>query len=133
MIEAAASRFQKVKKEAVLQEVEKLENELKESPEDEKLQKEKERADELVQAIEKRAKSRKASGAKVDSTMATRTEPEAAVLRTKTHQYLPAYIPSVLANEERFIVGQHVGQTNESLSVAIMLQQLTCKENRNGG
>ena len=50
-------------------------------------------------------------------------EPDAAVLKSKRGQFVPGYVPSILATEERIIVGQHVDPTSELAAVDPMLRQ----------
>ena len=123
IVEAAASKFQKIKLEVAQEEAKEAKDKAEANPEDEEIQKRNEQAQKVVKAAEVRAKERHSYGGKREQTLVARTEPEAAVLKTKDGLVRPAYVPSVVVDSERFILGAYVHQTSEIAAIEPMLYQ----------
>jgi len=123
IVEAASSRFQRIRRQAAQEMAEALEKKAQESSNDRELRRKSERATEVHRMVEERAAVRKSRGDRVDTTMGSATEPEAAVLKDKRGRVAPAYIPSVIATEDRLIVAHDVERTSEAASVPKLLEQ----------
>ena len=123
IVEAAASRWQQIKREAAQTAAQEATERAEASPEDEELKRQAEQTRRVADAIEERVKARRRRGGVASKTQGVKTEPEAAVLKTKPGPFRPGYPPSAMATEDRVIVAQHVEQTNEQASVAPMLDQ----------
>lgn len=122
VIEAVASRFSLAKAEAVKQAAAEARAAANHAPDDEKLQKAAAGAEVAADVAKARQEARKAVRLKGDPSI-SRTEPEAAYQPLKNGAYRPAYRPSVIATEDRMVVGVDVHPTNELKSVAPMLEQ----------
>ncbi len=122
VVEAAASRFAMAKAEAIKEAAREAQQAAAAAPLDERVQQAAATAAVAAELATERQVARKANKTPGDATLAT-TEPEAAVLPRKDGAYRPAYKPSVLANEDRMIIGQHLHPSNELQSVAPMLAQ----------
>ena len=120
---AAGSRYKTLRIEAAVEAARVSEDAALADPEDEGLEREAERTRAVADAAEARAEARRAAGLKRETTQVTATEPDAAVLKTKSRLVAPAYVASVLANADRVIVGQHVHSTSEHAALKPMLEQ----------
>lgn len=123
ILEAASSRYQKIRLEAAREEARQAKAEAEANPDNEKLQKRNVHAQKVMEAAEARAEERYSHGLKKEDTFVPRTEPDAAVLKTKQSLVRPAYVPSVVVNPDRIIVGMHVHPTSEIAAIDPMLLQ----------
>ena len=123
IVEAASSRYQKIKLESAREEARQAKAKAEANPDNQELQKRNEQAQEVMKAAEARADERHSHGAKKENTLVPKTEPEAAVLKTKEGVVRPAYVPSVVVNPDRIIVGMHVHPTSEIAAIDPMLLQ----------
>lgn len=123
VIEAAGSRFRTLKLEAAREAAKEAAEAACASGGDADLEDAAHQAAAVAQAAEERAAARKRAGDDPAKTLVCTTEPEAAVLRGKRGNTCPSYISSVLATEDRVIVGQHVSQTSEAAALGPMIDQ----------
>jgi len=96
------------------------------APDDKAAQQAAEKAERVLAAGQARQKARAAAGDSTDKLAKMRvctTEPDAVILKSKTGQVEPAYIPSVLAGEDVYIVGQSVEQTDEKAAFPKVIKQ----------
>lgn len=133
IIEAASSRYAMIKTEAAQLAVEIAEEEAAASPADEEFEAKAKHAREVAAAAEARAEAQRRNGSKRKATLVSSTEPEAPVLKGKRGVTTPAYTPSVLADENRFIHGADVAQTEEISSLEPMLDQAERISPQNAG
>ena len=132
IIEAAASRFQEIKAEAlaelIVKQREKMAASEQEAGEEKRWETEKARHDlnrllEAQQVLEERQQQRQARGKKGEVTI-NRQEPEAVIQPQKDKKrFLASYKPSVLVNELRIIIGQAVDPSSETQVVTSLLDQ----------
>lgn len=121
IIEAAASRYQLVKLESAKEHQQKLEKEYQKNP-DKKSGLAVEKAAKAVTELEKRIEKRKQHGKPTETLRISPTEPDAVIQPTKKGKTsLPSYKPSVLANDQRVIVGIDVNPSNEIESLFPMI------------
>jgi len=126
VVEAAGSRFRMMKQEAARQAAEEAARRAAESPKDEELKHEAERAAVVATAADQRVEARRNNGdpvGKVEANAVCRTDPEAPLLKTKRGAYSPAYVSSALADEDRLIVAVKVLPSSEADAVGPMLDQ----------
>jgi transposase len=123
IVEAAASRYRTIKVDAARQAAEEAQAKAETSPEDDELNDQADHARKVADAAEARADARRKNGQKAATTRVSTTDPEAPILQTKDGRQRPGYTPSVLSNEDRVIVGQHVEPTDELSSFTPMLDQ----------
>jgi hypothetical protein len=96
------------------------------APDDESARKAAEKAAKVRAAGEARQQARAAAGdapEKIAKIRVCRTDPEAAILKSKIGRFEPAVLPSVLATEDGYIVGQSVEQTDEKAAFPKVLEQ----------
>ena len=121
VVEAAASRYRALRAEAVQQAA--AEAKAAARTDDAKGQAQVERAERAAElAAERIARSRQNCSDPTKVRMHP-LEPEAVYQPRKDGARRPAYKPSVLANAQRLIVGQHVDPSNENASITPMLDQ----------
>ncbi len=123
IVEGASSRYKKISLEVAREEARQAKEEAEANPDNEQLQKRNEQAQEVMESAEARAEERHAYGANRENTLVSKTEPEAAVLKTKEGLVRAAYVPSVVVNPDRIIVGMHVHPTSEIAAIDPMLMQ----------
>lgn len=117
VIEAASSRFSMLKREAAEEAMKRAEQKHgKESAEAK-------RAYEALDCVTKRDEARVKHGRNKHKAQVCPQEPEAVIQPRKDKVMRPSYKPSVLANEDRLIVGQHVTPANEIAAIRPMLRQ----------
>lgn len=126
LIEAAASRFNLMKAEALAQAIE--QNQAPSSTDDDPQGgKRQRRLTQLTQAqgvLQQRQAQRRAKGKPSDKLQINVQEPDAVVQPQKDKKrFAASYKPSVLANDIRVIVGQAVDPASEGAVVADLLQQ----------
>lgn len=126
VIEAAASRFQLMKAEALSQAIEKRESGVSMAA-DADVGTQQRRLSQLQQAqtvLQERQQKRQAKGKPADKLQINVQEPDAMIQPQKgSKRFAASYKPSVLANEIRVIVGQAVDPGSETGMVEGMLQQ----------
>lgn len=116
VIEAMASRYQVLKKEALQEKVQQARQE----PEaQDKIQ----RLNDAEAKLEERREKRGQQGKSNEAVQISPIEPEAYVQPLKNKTKRPSYKPSILANEQRMIVGQYVDASSESVAIEPMLNQ----------
>ena len=93
------------------------------TPDDVKVKEELERAEACARALAARPKTRQEMGRDLSSLTVCPSEPEAVTHKTKEGAFHPAYIASITATPERFIVGVDVDARDELVSVEPMLHQ----------
>lgn len=124
VVEAAASRFSRLKHEAALAQAKEARKRANEKPNDRKRQEVAARKEVVATAAETRASKRKGRGASGAATQVCPSEPEAAVLKTKRGVCLPGYVPSLIVSSDRLIVAQHVDSVSEQASLPPMVNQM---------
>jgi transposase len=126
VIEAAASRFNLMKAEALSQAIEKARSRLATSgeAEAEKQQQQLVQLDQAQTVLRAREQQRRAKGKPSDTVQINVQEPDAVIQPQKDKKrFVASYKPSVLANEIRVIVGLAVDPSSETGVVEGMLQQ----------
>lgn len=122
IFEAAASRYQLIKKEAAEAAAKEAHEKAEAAPDDPKAQKAAERAAAVAEAAQERHEAQGRREAK-PNVRVTATEPEAPALKGKRGETTPAYVASVIADENRIVRAADVTRTDETKSVAPMLEQ----------
>lgn len=126
VIEAAASRYQLLKREALEKRIEKTEQALAEATTDEETVSAQDKLDQLVAAEEvlsEREAQRKAKGKDAAKTQVNPMELEAVLQPLKRQGYGTSYKPSVLANDKRIILSQAVEPSSETGVVEDLLTE----------
>lgn len=114
IVEAAASRFVRIKREVAEQRVEEAQKKSEAAPENPKHRQELEQAEACVEAIEKRQQARKKSRkGDPEKVSVNPHEPEAVIHKLKGGTFRFAYIASILANQQRIIFAQTLHQSDE--------------------
>lgn len=122
IIEAASSRYSLMREEAIERKQEALKSKLSKNPEDEKLALDIEKIERAATILEERIERRKEQHKSLETVSVHPVEPEAMVQPTKKGKIsVPAYKPSVLANESRVVVAFDVHPSNEINSLFSML------------
>lgn len=120
VVEAAASRYGNVKREALEQRIDKTQQRLQAASDEEAAQKAQARLQQLNEAeaeLKRREAKRKARGKDPSTSRINPQEPAAVFQPLKRQGYGAAYKPSVIANEKRVIVGQAVEASSETAVV----------------
>lgn len=123
VIQAAASRYRTVKREALDRKLSESQEASNESPDDEEKTARREKYEAANSALTSREAKRKAKGKPIDRLRVSTTEPEATYQPLKNKSFAPSYRPSVLANEARVIVGKAVDPDDESSVIGDMLDE----------
>jgi transposase len=124
IIEAASSRYALMKQEAIEKEYEILTSKLKNSPENPSLMLDIEQIERASKILQKRIDKRKEQHKPIETVSIHPIEPEAVVQPTKKGKIsVPAYKPSVLANEARVVVAFDVDPSNEINSLFSMINK----------
>lgn len=123
VIEARASHYKTLREEAAREAAEEARKEAGAHPADAKLSEKAQKLSEASEELSRRAAQRRQCGKEPSRVRISPTEPEAVVqpLKNKTHR--PSYKPVVLANADRFIVGQRVEASNEIQGAKILLER----------
>jgi len=126
VVQAAASRYKRLQAEVALEQAreraKQAEAEAREKPEDSRLQRESETAEQAVSVIQKRQEARQANRHKGELQISA-TEPEAVIQPLKSKEYRPSYRPSILVRKDRVVVAKAVHPTSEVEVVGPMLDQ----------
>jgi transposase len=124
VIEAACSRYNLLKEEAVRARTQTTMAALERAPDDCAAQQAQQRSSECQTIFDARLAARQHSGKGTESLRISGTEPEAMVQRLKRGQgYGASYKPSVLANENRIITALALDASSETRVIASMLDQ----------
>lgn len=124
VIEAAGSRFRTLKMEAAQQAEAVAKQKAVEAPEDKRAARRAAQAHEAATvARERQEKTRVKKGKKAPASQVCATEPQAPIQPLKNGIYRPSYKPSVLADENRLIVGQWFEPSSETAAINPMLAQ----------
>lgn len=122
IIEAASSRYSLMRQEAIEQQHEELKSKLNKNTKDEKLALDIEEIERASKILQERIERRKEQRKSIETVSIHPIEPEAMVQPTKKGKIsVPAYKPSVLANEARVVVAFDVHPSNEINSLFSML------------
>jgi transposase len=122
-IEAAGSRFRMIKREAALEEARVAREAAQADPSSACLEDQAQTAERVAAAAEDRAEARRRNGESADGALACKTDPESTVQKLKRGGFAPAYIASVLANQQRIIVAQAVDSSSEIAVFGEMAEQ----------
>ena len=126
VIEAAASRYRTVKREALDKQIEHTRQRLAEASDDADKTAAENRLEQLTtagEALAQRAAKRESKGKDPDKTQINPAEVEAVLQPLKRQGYGAAYKPSVLANEKRVILSQAVDPSSETAVVENLFGQ----------
>lgn len=123
VIEAVASRYRTLQREAAQLAAEKALQEVAACPQDEELAAKADRAVEVAAVIEDRAEKRKLKGSDPNRTSVAPGELQAVVQPCKDGVVRPAYRPCALVHEEGLIVAQAVEASSELVGLEKMLDQ----------
>jgi len=121
VMEAAASRYRALQAEALQQAA--AEARAAARADDAAAQAKAEQAEQAAAVAQERARKCKQNGGNPKRVRVNLSEPEAVFQPRKDGARRLAYKPSVLANAERLIVGQHLHPSNEGASIEPMLNQ----------
>lgn len=123
VIQAVSSRLRTIQQEAARQAAAQAGAALQAKPDDAKLQKQRELADEVVKACETRSAQRRVKGRKNTDAPVSPLEPEAVVQPMKNGQVAPSYQACIGVNGDRIIVAQHVEGSSEPAAVPHLVDQ----------
>ena len=126
VIEAAASRYRTVKREALEKQIERAQQQLDDASDDKDKAAAENRLEQLDVAQEvlaQRAAKREAKGKDPEKTQINPAEPDAVLQPLKRQGYGVAYKPSVLTNEKRVILSQTVDPSSETAVVEDLFNQ----------
>lgn len=123
IIEAAASRYSLMKHEAVEEKKKEARTKSVAHPEDRTLALAAEKMEQVANELQTRINKRKEQHKSIETVTINPNEPEAVIQPTKKGKTsVPAYKPSVLANDARVIVAIDVHPSNEIESLMSMLE-----------
>lgn len=124
VIEAACSRYNLLKEEAVKARTAAALLAVKAAPDDVAAQQEQQRSFQCQEIFEARQAARKAGGKSSETLRISKTEPEAMVQRQKRGRgFAASYTPSVLSNEDRIVTAFAMDASSETKVIATMLDQ----------
>jgi len=121
VVEACGSRFKNLKAEALREAARKAREEAKRNPQDAKAVAKAESLEQASNVAQERQEKAEAKGR--NDIRVCLTEPEAVVQPLKNKARRPSYKPSVLANRQRFLVGQGVDPSKETAMLQPMMNQ----------
>ncbi len=121
--EAYGSRFKNLKAEALREAAKEAREKAEQNPEDAQAVSKAERTERAAKVAGQRQQNAEDKGRKEHSVKVCLTEPDAMVQPLKNKARRPAYKPSVLANKDRFILGQGLDSSSETTVVRPMLEQ----------
>lgn len=122
-VEAMASRYKLLRAEALQEEIKRAREEAEQQPSGHQIQEKIEQLKEAEKILGERQDKKKQDGKAIDVMTVHPQEPEACIQPLKNKTKRPSYKPSVLANEQKIIVGQHVEASNETAAIGPMLEQ----------
>jgi transposase len=124
VVQAAASRYGTIKREAALQAAARARQAAEAQPQDEALQRRAGQAKKVAEAAEARERKRREQRhANAGEVSVSRQEPEAVIQPLKTKAKVPAYRPSILANRDQIVVAKAVHPSCETEVVKQLLEQ----------
>jgi len=123
VIEACGSRFKNLQAEALQEAAGKAREQARKDPQDAQARRRAEAVERATEVAREREGKAKGKGRKKNSVQVCLSEPEAVVQPLKNKARRPSYKPSVLANKQRFIVGQGLDPSSETAVVRPMLRQ----------
>ena len=123
VVQAAASRYRTLKREALDKKLGEAREDAAKFPHDDDRQSRKRRYEAADSELTKREEAREKQRKPSDTLRVSTTEPEAPVQPLKNKSFAPSYKPSVLANDKRVIVGIAVEPTSETEPLEEMLTQ----------
>jgi hypothetical protein len=118
---AVASRYGRLHADAVAERLERATRKVAAAPDDGKAKSELEQAEACTRALAAQQKTRQETGRDLASIQICPSEPDAVTHKTKEGAFHPAYVASVVATPERFIVGVDVDARDELVSVEPLL------------
>jgi len=124
IFEAMSSRFNTLREEAARQRAQQSKQRAEAAPEDAQAQQEAAQAQKVVEEVQRRGERRRIKGRDGKGAQVCPREPEAVIRPLKNGGATrPSYLGSVIANEQRLILGQDVDPSDEKASVGAMLEQ----------
>ena len=120
---AVASRYGRLHADAITERLARAQQRAAAASGDEKATEALERARACADALAAQQRVRREVGRDLESIQICPSEPEAVTHKTKEGAFHPAYVGSVVATPERFIVGVDVDPRDELVSVQPMLEQ----------
>ncbi|MCP4566337.1 MAG: hypothetical protein GY841_02020, partial [FCB group bacterium] len=124
VIEAAANRYKTIKAEAVREAAAIVENRAEANPGDEGLKREAAEARDFAELADDREAAIIKHGRRDPKKLKlSETDSDAVFQKMKNTTIRPSYKPSILANTQQIIVGNHVDPSDETASVLPMLDQ----------
>ncbi len=123
VIQAAASRYRTIKREAAEQAAAEARRKAKQSPNDQNLAECAMQAEQVADVAKKRSAARKKKKGKNQDAPVCPTEPDAVVQPLKNKAIAPGYKGSVAANDDRIITANTVHPTSETAVVPALIEQ----------
>ena len=123
VIQAAGSRYQCLKKEALAKRKQYLEEQRKQTPDDAKVHRKLQECEAAENMLDKRREQRRAKGEDADQAKVNVKEPEAVYQKQKRGGFEASYKPTIMTNKDRLIVGQSVDPSNENACIDALLEQ----------
>ena len=123
VIESAADAYQTIKEDAAKQAAQEARKESDAKPEDATVRRQADNAEAIADAVEKKARLLRKHGKNTDNIKVSPVDPQAVIQKTKKGPIKLAYVPSVLANKEQFILGHHLDPSDETACVSPMIDR----------
>lgn len=123
VIQAAASRYKTIKREAAEQAAAEARKRASGDPDDRGLQEAEEKAERVAEVARERSRERERQGRENKEARVCPSEPEAVVQPLKTKAMAPSYKGSVAANEDRIITANAVHPTSETAILEGLISQ----------
>lgn len=123
LVQAAASRYRRVRKEAADQAAREARARADQEPDDGELKKQAEVAEEVARVVSERVRARQAQRKDASKIAVSPSELEAVIQPLKEKHLAPSYLPSIMVNAWRVIVGQAVDPKSETAVFRSLLQQ----------
>jgi transposase len=122
-IQSMASRYKMLSEEAAREAAKKAREKANKNSDDEKLEAKAVKLEELSKEIKLRADARRDKGKKADSIRISPTDPDAMYQPMKNKVRRTSYKPVILADRQRFILGQTVEPSSENIGMKKLLEQ----------
>jgi len=123
VIQAAASRYKRIKREAAEQAAAEARERAIRDPDDAGLRASQEKAERVAEAARERSRERERKGRKNQEATVSPTEPDAVVQPLKSKAVAPSYKGSVVANEDRIITAKTVHPSSETAVLPELISQ----------
>lgn len=123
VIESAGSRFKVIKEEAARQAAKEARERAEKYPKSAEAEQAAEQAEQVLEHIKQRQEKAKENGNGKTPARICATDPEAVIQKQKKSGNSASYKPSVLADDNRIILGQTVHPSNENTAVKPMICQ----------